>query len=43
MLKYRQVDLSAVVTHVLDMEEWEKGMELMEKGICGKVVLKIND
>ena len=43
MLKYKQVDLSAVVTHVLDMEEWEKGMELMEKGVCGKVVLKIND
>jgi len=43
LLKSKKLDLSKIVTHVLDFEEWEKGFELMMKGECGKVVLKIND
>ena len=31
---------SKVITHVLPLEEFEKGLDLMEKGQCGKVVLK---
>lgn len=43
MLKYKQLDLSSVVTHVLDFEEWEEGMKMMQNGDCGKIVLKVND
>ncbi|RKX45508.1 MAG: L-threonine 3-dehydrogenase [Thermotogae bacterium] len=43
MLKYKQLDLSSVVTHVLDFDDWEEGMELMQSGNCGKIVLKLND
>ena len=34
------LDISKVITHVLPLEEFDKGLELMEKGQCGKVVLK---
>lgn len=34
------LDISKVITHVLPLEEFEKGLDLMEKGQCGKVVLK---
>ncbi len=34
------LDISKVITHVLPLEEFEKGLELMEQGKCGKVVLK---
>ncbi|MCD6254218.1 MAG: L-threonine 3-dehydrogenase [Thermotogae bacterium] len=43
MLKYKQLDLSSVVTHVLDFDDWDEGMELMQSGNCGKIVLKLND
>ena len=43
LLKSKKLDLSKIVTHVLDFEEWERGFELMVKGECGKVVLRIND
>jgi len=43
LLKRKKLDLSKIITHVLDFEEWEKGFELMVKGECGKVVLRIND
>jgi len=43
MLKYKQLDLSSVVTHVLDFDDWEEGVELMQSGNCGKIVLKLND
>ena len=41
LLKSGKVDLSKVITHILPFEEWEKGMELMDRGECGKVVLKL--
>lgn len=34
------LDISKLVTHVLSLEEYEKGLDLMEKGQCGKVILK---
>lgn len=35
------VDFSRVITHTFPLEEWEKGMKLMESGNCGKIVLTI--
>lgn len=34
------LDISKVITHVLPLEEFETGLDLMETGQCGKVVLK---
>ncbi len=34
------LDISKVITHVMPLEDYEKGLELMETGQCGKVVLK---
>lgn len=34
------LDISKVITHVLPLEEYKKGLDLMEKGQCGKVILK---
>jgi len=34
-----RLDLSPLITHRLRLEEFEKGMELMETGNCGKVLL----
>jgi threonine 3-dehydrogenase len=31
-----------VVTHILPMENFEEGFELMRSGQCGKIVLKMN-
>lgn len=33
------VDVSPIITHRLPLEDFEKGMELMRSGQCGKVVL----
>lgn len=33
------VDVSPIITHRLPLEDFEKGMELMRAGQCGKVVL----
>lgn len=37
-----RVDFSKVITHTFPLEEWEKGMKLMESGNCGKIVLTID-
>ncbi len=34
-----RLDLSPLITHRMRLEEFEKGMELMETGNCGKVLL----
>lgn len=34
------LDISRVITHTLPLESYAEGLELMEKGQCGKVVLK---
>ncbi len=40
LLKEGRVDLNPVITHEFSLEEFEKGMELMESGNCGKIILK---
>lgn len=40
LLKHKKVDLSKVVTHVIDFKDWEEGFKLMITGQCGKVVMK---
>nr|WP_256521699.1 L-threonine 3-dehydrogenase [Halobacillus sp. A5] len=39
LLHSKQVDVSPLITHHFPLEEFEKGFELMNKGLCGKVVL----
>ncbi|MEO0206171.1 MAG: zinc-binding dehydrogenase, partial [candidate division WOR-3 bacterium] len=34
-----RLDLDPVITHRLRLEEFQKGMELMESGNCGKILL----
>jgi threonine 3-dehydrogenase len=34
------LDVSSVVTHVLPLEKFEEGLDLMERGECGKAVVK---
>ncbi|MBC7122971.1 MAG: L-threonine 3-dehydrogenase [Pseudothermotoga sp.] len=41
LLKHKKVDLSKVVTHVIRFDEWKYGFELMMKGECGKVVMRL--
>lgn len=40
LLESGRVDLDPVITHTFPLEEFEKGMELMENGNCGKIILK---
>lgn len=39
LINHRMLDLSDIVTHVLPLEDVEKGMEIMMSGNSGKVVL----
>nr|WP_211250200.1 L-threonine 3-dehydrogenase [Mesoaciditoga lauensis] len=41
LLKNKKLDLSKVITHTFDFEDYEKGFKLMEEGKCGKIVLKL--
>ncbi len=43
LLKHKKLHLEKIITHILDWTEIEKGMQLMESGQCGKVVLKVSD
>ncbi|HOJ87857.1 MAG TPA: L-threonine 3-dehydrogenase [Pseudothermotoga sp.] len=43
LLSSGKVDLSKVVTHIISFDEWQKGFDLMLKGECGKVVMKVSD
>lgn len=36
------VDFKQVITHKLPLEDWEKGMKLMESGNCGKIILTLD-
>ena len=33
------IDISNIITHRLDITEYEKGFEAMNRGKCGKVIL----
>jgi threonine 3-dehydrogenase len=39
LLKSGRLDLNPIITHRLDLKDYEKGMDLMTAGNCGKVVL----
>lgn len=41
LLASGKLDVSPILTHQLPLEEFEKGMELMRSGQCGKVVLNL--
>jgi len=34
------LDVGPVITHVLPLEKYQEGLDLMERGECGKVILK---
>ncbi|UCF70909.1 MAG: L-threonine 3-dehydrogenase, partial [candidate division WOR-3 bacterium] len=34
-----RLDLKPIITHRLRFDEFEKGMELMRRGDCGKILL----
>lgn len=36
------LDIAPVLTHTIDLESYEEGMRLMDKGLCGKVVLTVS-
>jgi len=40
LLKGERIVLSPVITHKFILKDFEKGMELMESGNCGKIILK---
>ncbi len=40
LLKEEKIDIEPVITHEFPLEDFAKGMELMESGNCGKIVLK---
>lgn len=42
-LKYKKLDLSKVVTHEFNFEDYEKGFELMISGKSGKIVLNVTN
>lgn len=42
-LRTKRIDLSKLITHILPMEEYEKGFELMDSKQSGKIVLKISE
>ncbi len=37
-----RLDITPVLTHSFGLEEWAEGMELMDAGLCGKVVLTVS-
>lgn len=39
LLKSGQLNMAPILTHTFPLEDFEKGMELMAKGECGKVIL----
>ncbi|MFW5991917.1 MAG: L-threonine 3-dehydrogenase [Halanaerobiaceae bacterium] len=40
LLRGKRLDLKPVITHTFPLTEYEKGMELMKSGNCGKIILK---
>lgn len=42
LLDSGRLDLSPVVTHRFRLDEFERGMDLMRQGMCGKVILEMH-
>jgi threonine 3-dehydrogenase len=43
LLNNRRVNLDSIITHVLPLAQWQKGFDLMERGECGKIVIKLQE
>jgi threonine 3-dehydrogenase len=41
LLNSKKIDIAPIITHRLDLDDFEKGIKLMQSGECGKVVMKI--
>ena len=41
LLSGGRLDITPVLTHTFTLDEWAEGMELMDAGLCGKVVLTV--
>ena len=39
LIKEKRLDLEPVITHQFPLEDFAKGMELMQNGNCGKILL----
>ena len=39
LLSSKKLNIEPIITHKFKLEDYEKGMELMKKGECGKVIL----
>jgi len=39
LLKEKKIDIAPIITHEFPLEDFAKGMELMQSGNCGKIVL----
>lgn len=39
LLNSKRIDIDPIITHKFKLEEFEKGMELMKQGLCGKIIL----
>ena len=40
---FGQLQLDPIITHVIDMQEYEKGFKMMQSGEAIKVVMKIEE
>lgn len=43
LVENHHIRFDDIITHEFDWKDLEKGMELMEKGLCGKVILKVGN
>ncbi len=41
LLDSGKIDVSPVITHRMKLEDFEKGIELMSEGLCGKIVMTL--
>ena len=41
LLKSGRLDLSPAITHQIKMDDFQKGFDLMDKGMCGKIVMHV--
>jgi threonine 3-dehydrogenase len=41
LLDSKRIDISPVITHRMKLDDFEKGIELMSEGQCGKIVMTL--
>ncbi len=41
-LRSKKLNLAPAITHKFELEEFEKGFELMKTGMCGKIILNVS-